>query len=177
MNSRKEYKKLHKEIEILIKSRLESILSQLDLDDTDIEKIINLNEELSKINTRKKTLKNISGYNLFVREMFPEVKNNNQNIPTKDILKIIANFWKEQDIKEDYNKRAKFIKPKIKKSSSKRKNKDIDSNLKLSNKLVAPSSPYNNKIKNSPNVKSITPISLFKNNRKSYGESDLESIT
>lgn len=61
----------------------------------------------------RKQQSNISGYNLFAREMFSSVKNDNQNLATKDILRIVASLWKEQDqdIKDDYNQKAKSIKP------------------------------------------------------------------
>jgi hypothetical protein len=113
MTSKKEYKKLHKEIENIITSRLENILSQLDLSEEDLTHILGLNNQLSNNGSNRRIQSNISGYNLFYREMFPEVKADNPDTQTKDILKIIAGNWKEQNqkTKDDYNKRAKTIKP------------------------------------------------------------------
>lgn len=110
------YKKLHKEVEILITSRLENILSRVELSDEDKENILTINQGLSNINSKRKIQSNISGYNLFARESFPAVKVENDGLLTKDILKIIANMWKEldQEDKNNYNKRAKLIKPKTK---------------------------------------------------------------
>lgn len=123
MTSNKEYKKLHREIETIISSRLQQILSQTELSDADSKTILELNDELGKT---KKSIKNISGYNLFFREHFSQVKDDNPGTQTKDMLKIIASTWKEQnqDVKDDYNSRAKIIKPLTKEEKSKNKSND-----------------------------------------------------
>lgn len=142
------YKKLHKEIEIIINSRLENILSQVGLSDEDKDNIFTINGGLSNINSKKKN-SNISGYNLFCREMFPEVKIENNGLATKDMLRIIASMWKEldQENKNNYNSRAKLIKPKTKQEKklekvnakeNKQTVKTINKNVKDSKLKISP---------------------------------------
>lgn len=131
------YKKLHKEIELLINSRLKTILSQLDLNEEDLKIILDLNNELSaQSNKSRKINNNISGYNLFAREMFPSIKSENEGMPTKDMLRIIASLWKDadQDVKDDYNKRAKSIKPLTKEEKKQKSSKNNKQAIKNTGK-------------------------------------------
>lgn len=134
------YKKLHTEIEVIIQSRLETIFSQLNLNDEDLENVFNTNKKLSNTNIKKKS---ISGYNLFAREMFPDIKRENEGVMAKDVMRTVANLWKDidQQTKDDYNERAKSIKPKTKEDKKQRqpnnksnsKNKVLDNNNKKEN--------------------------------------------
>lgn len=137
------YKKLQKEIEALVNLRLENILSQINLPDEDKENILVINKKLSNISSKRKNSANISGYNLFAREMFPEVKQENEGMPTKDLLRIIASMWQNLDKqeKDNLNERAKSIKPKTKQEKKQNKiqnNKQIakTKTLTKSNKNV-----------------------------------------
>lgn len=114
---------LSKHEENSINNRVQKILTDADVsefDDYEIQtinrfKIIcyDLNEKLSKRHSVKRTNKNISGYNLFGKEMFPEITAQYPNLEQKEKLKKVAELWKGSpaNIREDYNKRAKLVKP------------------------------------------------------------------
>ncbi len=132
------YNKLHKEIETLIQSRLETIFSQVTLGEDDLESILHLNKQLSNQSSIRKVNANISGYNLFTKELFPTVKSENEDMTTPDIIKVIANIWKnetDQQIKDDYNRRAKNIKPLTKENKKKSINK-ISNDSKIKKKYI-----------------------------------------
>ncbi len=108
------HKKLYKYIEDIIEERFINVLNDLEVENDTRNIIIETNRKISQtVSSTRKQQTNISGYNLFAREMFPIVRQENEDTTTKDILRIIANLWKEshQDIKNEYNQRAKNIKP------------------------------------------------------------------
>ncbi len=92
----------------------------MNLNDNELKNIFDLNQEIRNqtLKVRKNT-SNISGYNLFTREMFSSIKQDNEGLATKDLLRIIASLWNlwkntDQDIKDHYNFRSKSISPKTK---------------------------------------------------------------
>lgn len=112
----KSEKKIYNDIEKYVEDRLIAVLNDVDLGDNVNTAILERNRfySISKSSVNRKQTKNISGYNLFCRELFPSIKEDNEGVATKDLLRIIAATWKEQDqdTKNNFNQRAKSIPPK-----------------------------------------------------------------
>jgi hypothetical protein len=59
----------------------------------------------------KRTPRALSGYNVFVKESYPNLKSTNPDAQASEILKMVASDWKgmSQDEKADYNDRARAL--------------------------------------------------------------------
>ena len=119
--------KINKAIEDMFIERLANILNEIGLDADDSKQFFTANNKFKtkgKHPKEKRKLKNISGYNLFAREMFPTVKVDNPDMKTTEHNKIIGNLWKEQttdDTKKAYNEREKLISPVTKEKKTSKK--------------------------------------------------------
>jgi hypothetical protein len=87
-----------KAIESAICDRLTNLLGngmkEKKIDSDMFDWILEENSRL-QINGDHKTKSNISGYNLFCKEMFPIVREDHKDTPVKELMTIIAGLWKQ----------------------------------------------------------------------------------
>ena len=109
--SSKAYNKFNKSVEAHLEQRIRDAFTSLGWENR-IDEVLEALHQTASEKGRKKS-SNISGYNLFCREVFPDVKEQNMGEATKDLLKIIGPMWRglDQDQKDEYNERAKTVKP------------------------------------------------------------------
>lgn len=115
--------RMYEEVEGKIKDTDEAMSLLYDLSvgiqKTNFEQIEHKHKRKVKEGSKRK----ISGYNLYAREMFPEIKDNNPGTLTKDLLVLIGAGWKalSKDQQADYKERAEDIEPSTKEEKDEKK--------------------------------------------------------
>ena len=114
--SRKNFKNINKEIEIIIQDRIIQICSNIECNEEMVGAILSVNANLATT-TRSKTKQKeekrpLTGYITYCNESRPQLKKEHPDIKGKDIIKELAAAWKREtpEVRNEYNEKAKQAK-------------------------------------------------------------------